>query len=139
MNRYSIFEPAAGFCGIAWNDTGLTGFKLPEDTEARTGQSLAARAGDGPGDPPAWVRGVIARVKLHLEGAAQDFSDTALDWTRVGGSPEEANAQVAPPSTDLNTPCSVPAYSVPGCAASGARVYTLPASGPPLPHSPAGV
>ncbi len=84
---YTLFGTRFGTCGIAWNDSGLTGFQLPENTEARTEQSLAARAGDGPGDPTEWIRGLIARVKLHLEGAAQDFSDTVLDWTRVGEFP----------------------------------------------------
>jgi methylated-DNA-[protein]-cysteine S-methyltransferase len=84
---YTLFATRFGTCGIAWNDSGLTGFQLPENTEARTEQSLAARADDGLGDPPEWIRGLIARVKLHLEGAAQDFSGTALDWTRVGEFP----------------------------------------------------
>src|SRR5271154_5229397 len=84
---HTLFSTHFGTCGIAWNDSGVTGFQLPEDTEARTEQRLAVRAGDGPGDPPEWIRDLIARVKLHLEGTAQDFSDAALDWTRVGGFP----------------------------------------------------
>ncbi len=81
---YTLFGTRFGTCGIAWNDSGLTGFQLPENTEARTEQSMAGRAGDGPGDPPEWIRDLIARVQLHLEGTAQDFSATALDLTRVG-------------------------------------------------------
>jgi len=28
-HRYLIFETAGGFCGIAWNDVGITRFQLP--------------------------------------------------------------------------------------------------------------
>lgn len=84
---YTLFSTRFGTCGIAWNESGLTGFQLPEDTEARTERRLAARAGEGPGDPPVWIRDLIARVKLHLEGSAQDFSDAVLDWSRVGEFP----------------------------------------------------
>ncbi|MBV9637464.1 MAG: cysteine methyltransferase, partial [Methylobacteriaceae bacterium] len=27
--HYLIFETAGGFCGIAWNDVGITRFQLP--------------------------------------------------------------------------------------------------------------
>jgi len=28
-HHYLIFETAGGFCGIAWNDAGITRFQLP--------------------------------------------------------------------------------------------------------------
>ena len=80
---HALFNTQFGTCGIAWNESGLTGFQLPEDTEERTGQSLAARAGTQPTEPPEWVRQVIARAQLHLEGKPQDFSGTALDRAAV--------------------------------------------------------
>jgi methylated-DNA-[protein]-cysteine S-methyltransferase len=80
---HALFATQFGTCGIAWNGTGLTSFQLPEDAEALTEQSLAARDGTKPGDPPDWVRQVIARVQLHLEGRLQDFSGTLLDRSRV--------------------------------------------------------
>jgi methylated-DNA-[protein]-cysteine S-methyltransferase len=35
-HHYLIFETAGGFCGIAWNDAGITRFQLPtKSAEAR--------------------------------------------------------------------------------------------------------
>jgi|SRR5580700_6268982 methylated-DNA-[protein]-cysteine S-methyltransferase len=81
---YTLFATAFGTCGISWNGSGLTGFQLPDDTVERTEERMAARAGDRAGEPPEWVRGIIGRVRLHLEGAPQDFAGTALDASRVG-------------------------------------------------------
>ena len=80
-----LFATAFGTCGIAWNDCGLTGFQLPEATDAATERRLAAKARTEPAAPPApeWVRQVVARVQRHLEGNLQDFSDVPIDWTRV--------------------------------------------------------
>jgi methylated-DNA-[protein]-cysteine S-methyltransferase len=76
-----LFPTAFGTCGIAWNDTSLTGFLLPEATDremAAKGRSLAATE-----PAPEWVQQAIARAQQHLEGKLQDFSDLALDWSRV--------------------------------------------------------
>jgi methylated-DNA-[protein]-cysteine S-methyltransferase len=83
---HTLFPTAFGTCGIAWNDTGLTGFQLPEASDNITEQRIAAKArGSLPaGEPiPEWVQQVIARVQQHLEGKMQDFTDTKLDWSRV--------------------------------------------------------
>ncbi|HKB58008.1 MAG TPA: methylated-DNA--[protein]-cysteine S-methyltransferase [Lacunisphaera sp.] len=80
---HTLFPTSFGTCGIAWNETGLTGFQLPEETEALTGEHLAARARTQPGEPPDWVQRIIVRAQQHLEGKLQDFSDTVLDWSRV--------------------------------------------------------
>jgi len=29
MHHYLMFETAGGFCGIAWNNVGITRFQLP--------------------------------------------------------------------------------------------------------------
>lgn len=80
-----LFPTRFGTCGIAWNETGLTGFQLPEDTDAATEQQLARKARSQPATEPVpdWVQRVIARVQQHLEGKVQDFSDAVLDWSRV--------------------------------------------------------
>ena len=82
---HALFPTRFGTCGIAWNDTGLSGFQLPEETDALTEQHLArkARSQLAEGAPPEWVQGVIGRVQQHLEGQLQDFSGTVLDWSRV--------------------------------------------------------
>ncbi|SDR65256.1 methylated-DNA-[protein]-cysteine S-methyltransferase [Opitutus sp. GAS368] len=80
-----LFPTPFGTCGIAWNDTGLTGFQLPEETAALTEQHLARKARSQPATepPPEWVQGLIGRVQQHLEGQLQDFAGTELDWSRV--------------------------------------------------------
>jgi len=82
---HTLFPTAFGTCGMAWNDTGLTGFQLPEESDAVTEQRLAAKARSqpAPGPIPEWVQDLIARVQRHLEGKVQDFTATRLDWTRV--------------------------------------------------------
>jgi methylated-DNA-[protein]-cysteine S-methyltransferase len=82
---HTLFPTAFGTCGIAWNDTGLLGFQLPETTDAETEQHLAAKSRSRPvdGAVPEWVQQLIARVQAHLEGKLQDFSGTPLDWSRV--------------------------------------------------------
>jgi hypothetical protein len=65
-HHYLIFETAGGFCGIAWNDAGITRFQLPtKSAEARRScskilprsRSLASvlSCADSPWSPPAEV------------------------------------------------------------------------------------
>ena len=72
---HATFSTPLGICAIAWNDAGLTRFLLP-DPERPTGGNTEA-------DPPAWVAEIIDRVKRHLIGDAQDFSDVRYDFSRV--------------------------------------------------------
>jgi methylated-DNA-[protein]-cysteine S-methyltransferase len=80
-----LFPTRFGTCGIAWNETGLTGFQLPEGTDELTEQQLARKGRSQPATQPTpdWVQRVITRVQQHLEGQLQDFSDAVLDWSRV--------------------------------------------------------
>jgi methylated-DNA-[protein]-cysteine S-methyltransferase len=80
-----LFPTRFGTCGIAWNETGLTGFQLPEENDALTEQHLARKARSQPAaePPPEWVQRIIARVQQHLEGRLQDFADAVIDWSRV--------------------------------------------------------
>lgn len=80
-----LFPTTFGSCGIAWNETHVTGFQLPEGTEGQTERRLAARSRSLPveGAAPEWVQDIVRRVQAHFEGRLQDFSDVALDWSRV--------------------------------------------------------
>jgi methylated-DNA-[protein]-cysteine S-methyltransferase len=82
---HAFFPTEFGTCGIAWNDTGLIGFQLPEETEALAEQHLAGKTHSKPATEPApeWVQRIIARVQQHFAGQLQDFSETVLDWSRV--------------------------------------------------------
>jgi methylated-DNA-[protein]-cysteine S-methyltransferase len=80
-----FFPTRFGTCGIAWNETGLTGFQLPDETDALAEEHLATKARSLPATepPPDWVQRIIVRVQDHLEGKLQDFTGTVLDWSRV--------------------------------------------------------
>lgn len=72
---HATFSTPLGTCAIAWNDAGLTRFLLPDPERPAGGQTEAV--------PPAWVDEIIARVKRHLAGETQDFSDVRYDFSRV--------------------------------------------------------
>ncbi len=80
-----LFPTKFGTCGIAWNDTGLTGFQLPEESDTLAEEHLARKARSLLAAEPApeWVQRVINRVQQHLEGQLQDFAGTMIDWSRV--------------------------------------------------------
>lgn len=82
---HTLFPTAIGTCGLAWNETGLTAFQLPEKNSEETERKLKSRARSDSADVarPPWIRRLIEQVQLHLEGQLQDFSAIALDWTRV--------------------------------------------------------
>ena len=82
---HTLFPTAFGTCGIAWNETGLTGFQLPEEKVELMEQKLAARARTKPATEarPEWIRRLVEHVQQHLEGRLFDFMNTPLDWSRV--------------------------------------------------------
>ncbi len=80
MHHYSIFETAAGFCGIAWNDVGITRFQLPAKTAEAVERLLRRRLPSAePGAPPPAVAEAIAAAKRYFAGEQVDFSGFALD------------------------------------------------------------
>lgn len=90
---YATFSTPLGLCAIAWNESGLTRFLLPDPER---------RAGAAESTPPTWVQEVIDRVRRHLNGDPQDFGDARFDFDRV---PEfdrsvlQATLQVKPGQT----------------------------------------
>jgi len=82
---YTFFPTAFGNCGIAWNETGLTGFQLPEagNKNVEKDFSIRARADTCKEARPEWVRRLVERVQHHFEGKLQDFTATPIDWSRV--------------------------------------------------------
>ncbi len=71
---HATFSTPLGTCAIAWSDTGLTRFLLP-DPERGTSDTEAV--------PPPWVQDIIERVRCHLAGTPQDFSDVKFDFGRM--------------------------------------------------------
>src|SRR5437868_5334078 len=79
-DHYLIFETAGGFCGIAWNNLGITRFQLPTRSAEATERRLRRRMqGAKPGAPTPEVVEAIAAVKRYFEGEETDFSGFKLD------------------------------------------------------------
>src|SRR5437868_2834643 len=79
-DHYLIFETAGGFCGIAWNNLGITRFQLPTRSAEATERRLRRRMqGAKPGAPTPEVVEAIAAVKRYFEGEETDFSGVPLD------------------------------------------------------------
>jgi len=77
---YHIFETAGGYCGIAWNDIGITRFQLPAQSADATERNVLRRVpGADPGAPTPTISAVITAVRRYFDGEVIDFSDVALD------------------------------------------------------------
>ena len=82
QHRYLVFETAGGFCGIAWNDVGITRFQLPAKSAEATERMLLRRGGDAePAAPTPEIAAAVAAVKRYFEGKRTDFSELRLDLT----------------------------------------------------------
>jgi methylated-DNA-[protein]-cysteine S-methyltransferase len=80
VQRYTIFETAAGFCGLAWSALGVTRFQLPTKSAEATERLLLRRApGAEPGAPTAEIAAAVDAVKRYFAGEETDFSDVTLD------------------------------------------------------------
>jgi methylated-DNA-[protein]-cysteine S-methyltransferase len=78
--HYTIFQTAAGFCGLAWSERGVTRFQLPTKSAEATERLLLRRAPDAsPGTPPPDVANLVSEVKRYFEGEKIEFSNVALD------------------------------------------------------------
>ena len=79
-HHYLVFETASGFCGIAWNDVGITRFQLPTKSAEATERILLRRVPDAkPGAPTPEIVEAVAAVKRYFEGERTDFSEFKLD------------------------------------------------------------
>ncbi|MBI2425772.1 MAG: methylated-DNA--[protein]-cysteine S-methyltransferase [Candidatus Hydrogenedentes bacterium] len=89
--EYLLFPTALGRCALAWRLDGtgtprVTGFQLPESTEAQTEGRIARAAGAMHGEaPPASIQALVAQVQRHLSGEPQDFQQVPLDLDGVAG------------------------------------------------------
>jgi methylated-DNA-[protein]-cysteine S-methyltransferase len=77
---FHVFEVAAGFCGIAWSDVGVSRFQLPTRSAAATERLRLRRLPDAtPAPPPPAVAALAAAVGRYFRGEASDFSAVGLD------------------------------------------------------------
>jgi methylated-DNA-[protein]-cysteine S-methyltransferase len=81
---FAMFDTAIGQCGIAWSDTGVTGFQLPEPSAAATRRRLADRFPDAADavPPPPVQRGIDGIVGL-MRGERADLAFIPLDMDGV--------------------------------------------------------
>jgi methylated-DNA-[protein]-cysteine S-methyltransferase len=84
--HYMVFDTERGFCAIAWNDTGVTRFRLPEASAAATERALLRREPDAtPGAPPPAVADAVAAARRYFTGEKVDFADVPLDLGEQDG------------------------------------------------------
>lgn len=77
--RTHVFETAAGFCGIAWGEAGITRFLLPSGSAEAAARLLRRRVPDAtPGVPPADVAAVVDAVRRYFAGEPVDFAGVRL-------------------------------------------------------------
>ncbi|HSZ87859.1 MAG TPA: hypothetical protein VK822_00635, partial [Acetobacteraceae bacterium] len=74
-HHYLIFETTGGFCGIAWNNVGITRFQLPTKNAVAAERTLLRRVpGAERSAPIPEVVEAVAAVKRYFEGEETDFS-----------------------------------------------------------------
>src|ERR1700720_2140195 len=79
-HHYLIFETAGSFCGIAWNNVGITRFRLPTKSAAAAERTLLRRMpGAERGTPTPEAIEAVAAVKRYFEGEETEFSGFKLD------------------------------------------------------------
>jgi len=80
---YALFGTPVGVCGIAWNDEGITGLRLPESDEAAMHVHMRERfrAVTAPASPSALQ--AIAQIDALLRREPNDLASLALDMTGV--------------------------------------------------------
>ena len=78
--RYRIFDTALGGMVIGWTEIGLSRLILPgeSDDEMRRRLEAAGCVEDHRGQPE-----LVARIVAYAEGTPDDFTDIAVDITRV--------------------------------------------------------
>jgi methylated-DNA-[protein]-cysteine S-methyltransferase len=72
--QYFIFDTAAGLCGIAWNEVGITRLQLPTPSQDATQRMLRRR-----GEPPPEVLEAVAAIKSYFVGEPVDIAALTLD------------------------------------------------------------
>jgi methylated-DNA-[protein]-cysteine S-methyltransferase len=81
---YAVFDTAIGRCGIVWGDAGISAVQLPEAREMETRRRLFRVFPDARElRPPTHVELAIEGIAAASRGQTCDFSDVALDMSRI--------------------------------------------------------
>jgi methylated-DNA-[protein]-cysteine S-methyltransferase len=88
---YYLFDTSLGFCGIAWKGSeskncspAVIFLQLPDTAEELTEEKIAGSTGGLKSDPPSSIAGTVERIRTHLHGKTQDFSDIIVDIAGLG-------------------------------------------------------
>ena len=77
----TTFRTDAGWCGLTWTGTTITGLQLPSATSEDAAAGLRRRAPAAFGDslPPTQVRTAIDTITRYFGGDKVEFDDFAID------------------------------------------------------------
>jgi len=81
---FCVFESAIGWCGIAWNGTGIAGVQLPLRDAAATAACMRRRFPQfAQADARPEVAAVIRRLQAMLAGKHDPMLDVPLDMSDI--------------------------------------------------------
>jgi O-6-methylguanine DNA methyltransferase len=92
LHSYCLFDTPLGICGIAWREPEyasgqpvVLSLQLPEETEQLTGKKIAGRGGGSKASPPPpFIAAIVAKIRRHLGGDIQDFTDISVGYDGIG-------------------------------------------------------
>jgi methylated-DNA-[protein]-cysteine S-methyltransferase len=80
QHEYTTFETKSGFVGLAWNQQGVSGLRLPARTEASAEAAILRRLPDARRALPSpAVAQLISDIQRYFDGERIDFSQVAVD------------------------------------------------------------
>lgn len=78
--QFTTFETRNGFVGLAWNQQGVCGLRLPARTEESAEAAILRRLPEARrAVPPPAIAQLIADIQSYFEGKKMDFSGVAVD------------------------------------------------------------
>ena len=78
--EYTTFETKNGFVGLAWNQQGVCGLRLPARTQESAEAAVLERLPQARrSPPPPGIARLISEIQRYFEGEKIDFSTVAVD------------------------------------------------------------
>jgi methylated-DNA-[protein]-cysteine S-methyltransferase len=80
QHEYTTFKTKSGFVGLAWNQQGVSGLRLPARTEASVEAAILRRLPDARRAlVSAAIAQLISDIQRYFDGERIDFSQVAVD------------------------------------------------------------
>lgn len=80
QTSHHVFETAAGFAAIGWNESGICSFRLPAASLAAAERTLLKRfPASTRAEPPAEIAAVVTLACRYFAGEQVDFSTAPID------------------------------------------------------------